>query len=131
MSYTHDADRPAIVNLLAALSDTPLTHETYAWLIGRTANVAILELRLAALLPDAQPITRTAGLAAWASRRLSATIVYWLADGELEITLDDDLEAAISTIRDDIAPAGSSAPPTGDARTSGRPTSPTGATVTP
>ena len=102
---------PTIVNIAAALSDTPLTRETYAWLIGRTANVAILELRLAALLPDARPITRTAGLAAWVSRRLSATIVYWLADGELEITLDDDLEAAIATIRDDIAPAGSSAPP--------------------
>jgi hypothetical protein len=102
---------PTIVDLAAALSDTPLTRETSAWLIGRTASAAVLELRLAALLPDAEPITRTDGLAAWASRRHSATIVYWLADGELEVTLDDDLDQAIATILNDIAPAGSNEPP--------------------
>jgi hypothetical protein len=102
---------PTTVDLVAALSDAPLTRETDAWLIGRTTNAAVLELRLAALLPDAQPITRTDELAAWASRRHSATIVYWLGDGELEVTLDDDVDAAIATIRRDIAPAGSSAPP--------------------
>ena len=61
------------------------------------------ELRVAALLPDAELITRTHVVAAWASRRNSATIVYWLGDGELEVTLDDDLEEAIRTIVTDIA----------------------------
>ena len=63
----------------------------------------MLELRLAALLPDAQPIAQTDEMAAWASRRHCATIVYWLRDGELELTLDDDLAQAIATIVNDIA----------------------------
>jgi hypothetical protein len=93
------------VEIVRALSDTPLTHETHAWLIGRTPNAAVLELRLAALLPDAELIARTDALAAWASRRHSATIVYWVGDGGLEVTIDDDLEQAITTIVNDIAKA--------------------------
>ena len=63
----------------------------------------MLELRLAALLPDAQPIAHTDELAAWASRRHCVAIVYWLHDGELELTLDDDLAKAIATVVNDIA----------------------------
>jgi hypothetical protein len=61
---------------------------------------------MAGLLPDAQPITRTDRVAAWASRRHSATMVYWPRDRSLELTLDDDLDQAIATILTDIAPAG-------------------------
>ena len=58
MSYTRDADRPQrIVELLDALSDTPVTSETHAWFIGHTRNASVLELRLAALVPDAQLIS--------------------------------------------------------------------------
>jgi hypothetical protein len=57
-------------------------------------------------MPGAQAITRSARVAAWASRRHSATIVSWLHDGALEVTLDDDLDQAIATILNDIAPAG-------------------------
>jgi len=72
-------------------------------------------LRLATLLPDAQLITRCDGLVAWASRRHSATIVYWPDDGALELTLDDDLQQAITTILNDIAPPRSRVRPgTGD-----------------
>jgi hypothetical protein len=67
--HQHRAPPPTIVDLAAALSDAPPTRETSAWLIGPTASAAVLELRPAAPLPDAQPITRTDGLAAWASRR--------------------------------------------------------------
>jgi hypothetical protein len=100
-----------IVALLDALSDTPVTGETHAWFIAHTRNASVLELRLAALVPDAQPITRSDGLAAYASRRHSATLVYWPDDGTLELTLDDDLEQAITTILDDIAPPRSSVRP--------------------
>ena len=99
------------MDLAAALSDTQLTHETNAWLIGRTASAAVLEPAAGRAAARRQQITRTDDLAAWASRRHSATIVYWLADGELEVTLDDDLKAAIATIINDIAPTGSSPQP--------------------
>jgi hypothetical protein len=39
---------PTIVEIVRAISDAPLTHETHAWLIGRTPNAAALELRAAA-----------------------------------------------------------------------------------
>jgi hypothetical protein len=105
-------DRPqGIVELLDALSDTPVTSETNAWFIGHTRNASVLELRLAALVPDAQLIRRCDGLTAWASRRHSATIVYWPDDGAFELTLDDDLEQAITTILNDIAPPRSSVRP--------------------
>ena len=109
MSYTRDADRlQRIVELLDALSDTPVTSETEAWFIGRTRNASVLELRLAALVPDARLIRRCDGLVAWASRRHSATIVYWQDDGTFELTLDDDVEQAITIILNDIAPPRSS-----------------------
>ena len=112
MSYTHDAARPQrIVELLDALSDTPVTSETDAWFMGRTRNASVLELRLVALVPDAQLIRRCDGLAAWASRRHSVTIVYWPDDGTFELTLDEDLEQAIATILNDIAPPRSSVRP--------------------
>jgi hypothetical protein len=115
VSYTRDPDRPQrFVALLDALSDTPVTSETHAWFIGRTRNASVLELRLAALVPDAQLITRSDGLVAWASRRHSATIVYWPDDGALELTLDDDLEQAIATIVNDIVPPRSSVRPAAD-----------------
>ena len=116
MFYTRDADRlQRIVALLDALSDTPVTNETHAWFIGHTRNASVLALRLAALVPDAQLIRRSDGLAAWASRRHSATIVYWPDDGTFELTLDDDLEQAITTILNDIAPPRSSERPATDA----------------
>jgi hypothetical protein len=109
---THHADRrDGSVELLDALSDTPMTLETQAWFIGQTRNAAVLELRLAGVAPDAQPIVRSERVAAWASRRHSATIVYWLDHGALELTLDDDLDQAITTILNDVAQAGSSARP--------------------
>jgi hypothetical protein len=109
VSHTYDAARPQrIVALLDALSDTPVTNETHAWFIGRTRNASVLELRLAALVPDAHVIRRSDGLVAWASRRHSATLVYWSDDGTFELTLDDDLEQAITTILNDIAPPRSS-----------------------
>ena len=115
MTSTRHADRPQrIVELLDALSDTPVTSETRAWFIGRTRNAPVLELRLAALVPDAQLIRRCDGLTAWASRRHSATLVYWPDDGALELTLDDDLEQAITTILNDIAPPRSSVRPATD-----------------
>ena len=75
--------RDGIVELLDALSDTPVTPETHAWFIGHTRNAAVLEQRLAGLAPDAQPIVRADHVAAWASRRRSATIVYWSDNGAL------------------------------------------------
>jgi hypothetical protein len=97
--YTPDADRlQRIVALLDALSDTPVTSETHAWFIGHARNASVLELRLAA----------------WASRRHSATLVYWPDDGALELTLDDDLEQAITTILNDIASPRSSVRPAAD-----------------
>ena len=106
MFYAHHADRTdGIVELLDALSDTPVTPETHAWFIGHTRNAAVLELRLAGLVPDAELIVRSDRMAAWASRRHSATIVYWSDDGALELTLDDDLDQAITTILNDIAPS--------------------------
>jgi hypothetical protein len=106
MFQTHHADRTdGIVELLDALSDTPVTLETHRWFIGHTRNAAVLELRLAGLAPDAQPIVRSGRVAAWASLRHSATIVYWLDNGALELTLDDDLDQAITTIVNDIARA--------------------------
>jgi hypothetical protein len=99
------------LELLDALSDTPVTSETHAWFIAHTRKASVLELRLAALVPDAQLITRSDGLVAWASRRYSTTIAYWPDDGALELTLDDDLEQAITTILNDIAPPGSSVRP--------------------
>ena len=112
MFYAHHADRTdGLVELLDALSDTPVTPETHAWFIGHTRNAAVLELRLAGLAPDAEPIVRSDRMAAWASRRHSATIVYWSENGALELTLDDDLDQAITTILNDIAQAGSSARP--------------------
>lgn len=117
MFYARHTDHlQGIVELLDALSDTPVTSETHAWFIGRTRNASVLELRLAALVPDVQLITRSDGLAAWASRRHSATIVYWADDGALELTLDDDLEQAITTILNDIAPPGSSERPAASER---------------
>jgi hypothetical protein len=65
----------------------------------------VLERRLAALMPDARPITRTDRMAAWASRHRRVTIVYWCEDGGLELTVDDDLDQAIATILNDIVPA--------------------------
>jgi hypothetical protein len=112
---TRDPDHPQrIVALLDALSDTPVTSETPAWFIGRTRNASVLELRLAALVPDAQLITRSDGLAAWASRRHSATLVYWQDDGTFELTLDDDIEQAITVILNDIASPRASARPAAD-----------------
>ena len=56
-------------------------------------------------------------MAAWASRRHGATIVYWPQDGALELTVDDDLDQAITTIVNDIARAGTSVRPiAGDER---------------
>ena len=109
MSYARHADHlQRLVALSDALSDTPVTTETHAWFIGHARNASVLELRLAALVPDATLITRSDGLAAWASRRHSATIVYWPGEGGLELTLDDDLEQAIRTIVKDLAPRDSS-----------------------
>jgi hypothetical protein len=105
----HDAHRrDRMVELVDALSDTPVTTETHAWFIGHARNAAVLARRLAGLMPDAQPITRSEHMAACASRRHSATTVYWLDDGALELTLDDDLDQAIATIRNDIACADAS-----------------------
>jgi hypothetical protein len=41
-----------------------VTNETHAWFIGYTRDASVLELRLAALVPDAQLITRSDCLAA-------------------------------------------------------------------
>ena len=115
MFYARHTDRPhRIVELLDALSDTPVTSETHAWFVGHTRDAAVLELRLARLVPDAQPITRSDHVAAWASRRHSATIVYWPHNGAVELTRDDDLDQAVTTIVNDIAPAGSGARPNAD-----------------
>lgn len=111
--HTHTRQPPTIADLAAALSDTP-THETSAWLVGRVARRAVLELRLAALLPDAQPIVCSDTLAAWVTRHHSATIVYWAGDGELELTVDDDIELSIATILNDIATTDATAEPTAD-----------------
>jgi hypothetical protein len=92
-------------DLVDALSDTPVTSETDAWFIGHARSAAVLERRLAALMPDAQPITRTDRIAAWVSRRRSVTLVYWRQDGTLELTVDDDVDQAIATILNDIVPA--------------------------
>jgi len=82
VSYTDDADRPErIVELLDALSDTPVTSETHAWYIGHTRNASVLELRLAALVPDAQldePRRRYA-----LTPRLVAVAGQWLEHSEL------------------------------------------------
>jgi hypothetical protein len=76
VSYAHHIDcQGRIIELVAALSDTPLTSGTHAWFIGHTRNAAVLELRLAGLVPDAVPITRSDRVAAWARRRHSATVV--------------------------------------------------------
>jgi hypothetical protein len=101
---TRHADRPdRIVELVEALADMPVISETHAWLTGRARDAAVLELRLAGLVPDARPITRSDRVVAWASRRHSATIVYWPHDGALELTLDEDVDQAIATILNDIA----------------------------
>jgi hypothetical protein len=116
VSYAHHIDcQGRIIELVAALSDTPLTSGTHAWFIGHTRDAAVLELRLAGLVPDAMPITRSDRVAAWASRRHSATIVYRPRDGALELTVDDDLDQAITTIVNDIARPGPRVRPiTGD-----------------
>ena len=111
MFYAHHAGRTDGIVELDALSDTPMTAETRAWFIGHTRNAAVLELRLAGLVPDARPIVRSGRVTAWASRRHGATIVYWPHDGALELTLDDDIDQAIMTILNDIARASSSARP--------------------
>jgi hypothetical protein len=100
---THHADRPDhIVEVVEALSDMPVIGETHAWFTGHARDAAVLEQRLAGLVPDARPITRSDRVVAWASRRHSATIVYWPHDGALELTLDDDVDQAIATILNDI-----------------------------
>jgi hypothetical protein len=106
MTTTTAADRMDRIAALDALSDTPVTRESHAWFIGHTRNAAVLELRLAGLAPDARRIMRSDRVAAWASRRYSATIVYWSHDGALELTLEDDLDEAITTILNDIAGQG-------------------------
>jgi hypothetical protein len=111
--YAHHIDRCAgIVELVDALSDTRVPASPTRGSSGTPRNADVLELRLAGLMPDAQPITRSARVAAWVRRRHSATIVYWLHDGALEVTLDDDLDQAIATILNDIAPAGANGGPT-------------------
>lgn len=117
MSYPRCNDRvQGIVALIDALSDTPVTRETPGWFVGRTRNASVLEQRLSALVPDATPITRSAGLVAWASRCHSITLVYWPDDGALELTLDNDLGQAVTTILKDIVPRGSSEPPAANER---------------
>src|SRR4051812_16780095 len=88
--------------LVAALSDIPAIRETDAWFIARARNASVLEVRVAALLADAQLVTHTDELVAWSSRRYSATIVYWVHDVQLELTSDEDLGRAITTILSDL-----------------------------
>jgi hypothetical protein len=98
------------VKLLAELSDTPVTSATYAWFMGRTGTPRCLSGAWPRCCPTPN-WSRADRLAAWASRRHSATTIYWLHDGVLELTLDEDLEQAITTILNDVAPAGSSVRP--------------------
>ena len=107
---------PTDMDLVVALSDTPVVKETYAWFTGRIRSLTILELRLAALLPDAELVTRTERLVAWASRTHSVTLVYWLCDRELEVTIDRDLEEAVAVIIGDVARAPGSAQAAGGQR---------------
>jgi hypothetical protein len=93
----HHIDRSdGIADLVDALSDTPVASETDAWFIGHARSAAVLARRLAALMPDVQPIARTERMAGWASRHRNATIVYWRQDGALELTVDDDVDQAIA-----------------------------------
>jgi hypothetical protein len=106
MSYAQHIGRSdGNADLVDALSDTPVTSETAAWFSGHARSAAVLERRLAALMPDAQPIKRRDRIAAWVSRRRSVTLVYWRQDGALELTVDDEVDQAIATILNDIVPA--------------------------
>ena len=102
----HHSDRqspaPDVSPVLSALSDTDLVPETHAWLIGKARSVEVLQRRVTALLPDSEIVVRTPTLAAWASRRHSLTIVYWLDERDIEITIEDDVDVAIQVIVDDI-----------------------------
>ena len=101
INHADDAT-PSLMQLLAALSDTELYPETYAWFKGQVRSVGVLRRRLGVLLPDHEPVARTPQLAAWASRDRSVSIVYWIGDGELDVTIDQDVDVAVRVITDDI-----------------------------
>lgn len=97
------AGMPHVMALLDALSDTELRVETQAWLTGTVRSSAVLERRLAALLPDTEVVARTHEVAAWVSRQHGLSLVCWVTAQELEITLDEDVDMAIRVIINDIA----------------------------
>lgn len=94
---------PHLMTVLDALSDSELQVETYAWLKGTVRSTDVLQQRLAALLPDTAMLARTQDVAAWVSRAHGLSLVYWVADHELEITLDEDVDIAIRVIINDVA----------------------------